>query len=119
MPFKLNPDSRKLLPAAKDEILIGVAREASKIIHLYRDDKRTSRVDGVFPGHTQLVTSGELPAEGYCGFSFHVGNGKIQAFYRNSVLNLHRPHCSIRIDEMDSIIRALELIRSEDFSSYP
>jgi hypothetical protein len=119
MTYKLDADSQKLLRSVGDEVLIGVVGESSRLISLYRAGKRASPRDRVFPGHRQLLDAGEVEEIGFRGFSMHVKGGKLVTFYRNSILNLHRPEFCVSLTEMKGIIEAMELQKADDFAAYP
>jgi hypothetical protein len=117
--YKLDKDSQLLLKSAPEELFVGVLTESSRTITLYRADRDVSVSERVVPGHQQLLDLGWAGATGATGFSFQLKGGKLRLFFRNSVLNKHKLRNCLSEEEMDAIIVALELRRTDDFHSYP
>lgn len=119
MKFKLDRESRELLRNAGDDVFVGVVREKSSTLVLYRAGWQASLTARVVPGHQQLLELGQITVSGHMGFSFHVKDGKLRAFYRNLILNRRKSQNCISEQEMDGIIETLGLGRADNFRSYP
>ena|ERR1700734_2395400 len=119
MPFRLDAESEQIIGVASKGVYVGVVHWPTKTVILYHAGPQASLSGRVVPGHQQLLELGAFEAAGHFGFSFSVKGGKLQAFYRNSILNLQKPRFCITHREMDGIIRALGLERADDFCSYP
>jgi hypothetical protein len=91
MAFHLDPESRKLLSNTFDGSILGVVRELTSMVTLFRVTHFVSLTDQSFPGHRELAIANHEYQHGYLGFSFAVKSGKLSSFYRNSVFNSQKP----------------------------
>ncbi len=108
-----------LTHASADAILIGVIDWSSGIVRLFESGSSTSPARRCFASHRDLVQMGVVRIDETLGFSVNVVAGRVQAFYRTSVLNRSEEDFAISRDMMKMVLAALNVPLAEAFRSYP
>jgi hypothetical protein len=120
-PSKLEVDaaSRLRLRSIVDGIVIGVVERSTGVIHLYEAAATTDIKLGCVAGHAELIRLRLVSGDDALGFSMHVTNGTVRAFYRASILNRDCEDFAIPYAMIFKVIDAVGLPRSPDFRAYP
>jgi hypothetical protein len=116
--LQFEPGAAARLKALREGVMIGVLDRSDGLIHLFEAAPKTDLAYNRFAGHVELVRHGVAGAESI-GFSIHIREGEVQAFYRTSILNRDFEDFSIPYDMMLQLLNAIGLPRSRGFRFYP
>jgi hypothetical protein len=117
--FIIDAASLSRLNSLTDAVMIGVLHRTNATIYLFEAAAVTDVVAQRFAGHVELVRHSDFAASDLLGFSLHIKNRAVQAFYRTSVLNRDFEDFAIPRDMMSQVLSAIGLVPSPQFRSYP
>jgi hypothetical protein len=118
----LEKASAKLLAeqmkASHEALLLGIIT-ATGGVALFRAGPHLSVSAGLFPGHAEVLSVGKCPPDPVGGFSIYIRNGKLAAFYRNSILNRSKSAFCLPRSDVDDILSMLGSAFEATFQVYP